>query len=318
MHYQLTTGSLFTGIGGLDLGFERAGISTIWQVECDRSCQHILRRHFTHTPCFTDVHSVGAHNLPPVTILHGGFPCTDLSGAGRGKGLAGARSGLWREFGRIISELCPQFVVCENVPGLLSRRHWRDFESILQRLGDCGYRWSYRLLDSQFFVPQRRKRLFIVASLGDWRCAEVLFEPQGVPKTVATAHDAPVEPDLAYGSTEPPLVTSGPQMFDQRGVHRERMSTTVTPTLTCFEKPMLVIPELRHLTPTECERLQGFLDGWTAWGLDENGKQVEMSDRARYRQLGNAVSVPVAEWIAQRIKRVIAESNNQINGGLTR
>ena len=100
-------------------------------------------------------------------------------------------------------------------------------------------------------------------------------------------------------------------MFDRRGIHHERMSTTVTPTLTCYEQPMLVRPELRHLTPTECERLQGFPDGWNQWGLDETSKQVEMTDRARYRQLGNAVSVPVAEWIAQRLKRAITESTKE-------
>ena len=90
-------------------------------------------------------------------------------------------------------------------------------------------------------------------------------------------------------------------MFDARAIHREKLSSMVTPTLTAYEQPMLVRPELRHLTPVECERLQGFPDGWTEWGLDVNRNHLGMSDRARYRQLGNAVSVPVAEWIARRI-----------------
>ena len=174
--HPITAGSLFSGIGGLDLGFERAGIKSIWQVECDRGCQHILRRHFPHTPRFTDVLTVGANNLPAVDIIHGGFPCTDLSSAGLGKGLAGARSGLWRSFHRIISELKPPFVVVENVCGLLSKSHRSDFATILQGLGNSGYRWSYRVFDSQFFgLNQRRRRLYIVASFGNWRCAEVLF-----------------------------------------------------------------------------------------------------------------------------------------------
>jgi len=93
-------------------------------------------------------------------------------------------------------------------------------------------------------------------------------------------------------------------MFDAQAVHREKLSSTVTPTLTAYEQPMLVRPKLRHLTPVECERLQGFPDGWTEWGLDVNGNHVGMRDRARYRQLGNAVSVPVAEWIARRIRSI--------------
>ena len=309
--HPITAGSLFTGIGGLDLGFERAGIHSAFQVECDRGCRHILRRHFPNATRFADVRTVGAHNLQPVDIIHGGFPCQNLSKAGRGAGLAGARSGLWFEFHRIVSELKPAFVAIENVFGLLSQRHRSDFGTIIQGLGDSGYRVAYRIIDSQFFLPQRRKRLFIIASLGNLRCAEILPEPEGMPETGAPAHDTPAAPDLGICSAEAPVVTSGPQMFDQRGVHRERMSTTVTPTLTCYEQPMLVRPELRQLTPTECERLQGFTDNWTQWGLDQNGKQVEMTDRARYRQLGNAVSVPVAEWIAKRIKRVITESTTE-------
>jgi DNA (cytosine-5)-methyltransferase 1 len=122
----ITCGSLFSGIGGFDLAFQRAGIETIWQVEIDEKCLNILVRHFPNAERYTDVRTVGKQNLTPVDVICGGFPCQDLSVAGKRAGLAGERSGLWHEFHRIISELEPRWVVIENVPGLLrAGRLWR-------------------------------------------------------------------------------------------------------------------------------------------------------------------------------------------------
>jgi DNA (cytosine-5)-methyltransferase 1 len=98
----LRVGSLFSGIGGFDLGFERAGMRTSWFVEQDAYCQAVLRKHWPDVPIHNDVCTVGADDLEPVDVLCGGFPCQDLSVAGKGAGLAGARSGLWAEFARLI------------------------------------------------------------------------------------------------------------------------------------------------------------------------------------------------------------------------
>src|SRR5690606_26764966 len=94
----LTFGSLFTGIGGFDLGFERAGMKCLWQVEIDSACQNVLSRHWPEVEKYRDVREAGRYNLKPVDVICGGFPCQDLSVAGGRKGLAGERSGLWFEF----------------------------------------------------------------------------------------------------------------------------------------------------------------------------------------------------------------------------
>ncbi len=158
-------GSLFTGVGGFDLGFERAGMECAWQVEFDKNCQNVLRKHWSETELFNDVRTVGKHNLEPVDVICGGFPCQDVSIAGKRAGLAGERSGLWSEFARIIDELEPKWVVIENVPGLLSSNRGRDFATVIRWLAERGYGVAWRILDSQYFgVAQRRRRVFIVGS----------------------------------------------------------------------------------------------------------------------------------------------------------
>ncbi len=183
---RLTSGSLFSGIGGFELGCREAGIETLWQVEIDPSCRNILARHFPNTVRYNDVRECGSHNLEPVDLIYGGFPCQDLSVAGKRNGLAGERSGLWFEFHRIITELWPRWVVVENVPGLLNSNEGLDFAVVLGGLtgvipevppggwGNAGlargpiYNVAYRILDAQFFgVAQRRRRVFIVGYLGE-------------------------------------------------------------------------------------------------------------------------------------------------------
>ena len=217
----MRVGSLFSGVGGLDLGLERAGHSIVWQVEFDKQARSVLRRHWPGVPIYEDVKDVGRTTKPdtterptgpdcvirkagsniggvfgghgdaadgrprttlaPVDLICGGFPCQDLSVAGGRKGLAGARSGLWWEFHRIIGELSPTWVLIENVPGLLSSNEGRDMGVIVHGLEELGYGWSYRILDSQYFgVPQRRRRVFIVGHSGGVCGPEILLECESV------------------------------------------------------------------------------------------------------------------------------------------
>lgn len=172
--------SLFTGIGGFDTGFEDAGMESVAQVEQNLDCLKLLEQRWPDILRLKDVKDARRDNLPAADLVCGGFPCQDLSVAGRRAGLAGERSGLWFEFHRIIAEVKPRWVVIENVPGLLSSNGGRDFAVILRGLVECGYGVSWRVLDSQYFgVAQRRRRVFIVASLGSGRSAQVLFESEG-------------------------------------------------------------------------------------------------------------------------------------------
>ena len=156
----MTHGSLFSGIGGFDLGFERAGIKTIWQVEIDAYCRRVLERRFPDTIRFTDIRECGVGNLSPVDILSGGFPCQDISHAGKRAGIDGERSGLWSEYARIIRELRPRYVVVENVSALLVR----GMERVLGDLAACGYNAEWESIRaSDVGAPHRRERVWILA-----------------------------------------------------------------------------------------------------------------------------------------------------------
>jgi len=187
----LTAVSLFAGVGGFDLAMQRNGINVVAAVEIDEKARAVLARRFPDTRLFPDVTKVSAHDLrdagfvPDRGIITGGFPCQDLSVAGRRKGLAGERSGLFWHIIRLVDELHPRWIVLENVPGLLSSEGGRDMGIVLGALGECGYGVSYRVLDAQHFgVPQRRRRVFIVAgrragAADSTGPVQILLEPEG-------------------------------------------------------------------------------------------------------------------------------------------
>lgn len=159
---MLTVGSLFSGIGGLDLGLEQAGMKTVWQVEFDDWARGKLEENFPHTEKFKDVREVGKHNLRPVDLICGGFPCQDLSRLlppGR-EGLNGKRSGLWEEYHRIIRELRPRYVLIENVAALIGD----GLDRLLSHLAGLGYDAEWETLRAESFgLATPRKRLFVVA-----------------------------------------------------------------------------------------------------------------------------------------------------------
>jgi len=155
----LTVGSLFAGIGGFDLGFERAGFEIKWQVEIDPFCLAVLAKHWPDVRRYEDVRTVGAEQLAAVDVLCGGFPCQDISYAGAGAGLEGKRSGLWFEMRRIVRELRPRYVVVENVAALLERGLGR----VLGDLADSGYDAEWCCFPTGRQMGHNRERLFLVA-----------------------------------------------------------------------------------------------------------------------------------------------------------
>lgn len=180
----MTVGSLFSGIGGFDLGLERAGMRVVWQVEVDPACARVLERHWPRVRRYGDIQAVDPAELETTDLVAGGFPCQDLSVAGRRAGLAGRQSSLYWEFHRIVAGLRPRWVLIENVPGLLSSNRGRDFKLILDSLVELGYGVAWRVLDAQYFgLAQRRKRVFLVGHLGaPWSTpAAVLLEPESLP-----------------------------------------------------------------------------------------------------------------------------------------
>lgn len=175
--------SLFAGIGGFDLAMQRAGIEVVATVEWDKHAQSVLTRRFPNTKLYGDITGVTGEQLinagfdPANGIITGGFPCQDLSVAGRRAGLTGSRSGLFWEICRLLDETKAQNFILENVPGLLSSNEGRDMGTVVRALEERGYSVAWRVLDAQHFgVAQRRRRVFIIGHLGnDWRSlAEIL------------------------------------------------------------------------------------------------------------------------------------------------
>ena len=183
-----TAVSLFAGVGGFDLALQNAGVKVVASVEIDKKAQDVLRRHFPDSTIFGDITGVTGEQLraagfvPEHGIITGGFPCQDLSVAGRRAGLEGSRSGLFWEICRILDETRAQNFILENVPGLLSSNGGRDMAVVLEALVQRGYSIAWRVLDAQYFgVPQRRRRVFIVGNLGNSGRSpeEILFISQG-------------------------------------------------------------------------------------------------------------------------------------------
>lgn len=192
----------FSGSGIFELAAQNVGIEVIGVCEIDKNCIKLLQDKFPDAYLETDIRNVTRKTFRSIgkpDIITGGFPCQDLSVAGRRAGLAGGRSGLYFEFQRIVCETLPHYVLVENVPGLLSSNDGRDFAIVLG--GFAGfipevprngwknsgfvkgkrYHIAWAVLDSQYFgVPQRRERVFIVASLGEGSCAQILFEPESL------------------------------------------------------------------------------------------------------------------------------------------
>jgi DNA (cytosine-5)-methyltransferase 1 len=461
---KLTTIELFAGIAG----FSSPHTRPLAFVEKEPTCRAILRRHYPHALILEDVKDVGAHNLPRVNVVKGGFPCQDLSVAGNRAGLSGARSGLFYELTRIADELRPDYLVWENVPGLLSSGAGRDFLSVLTELDRIGLAGGWTTVDAQFFgVAQRRCRVFGVFAhrdIGAARCAEILSLAARLPwnLTPGCKTRANVAATIRAGSSGDGVNRPGRRGDDDQnivfspsshGTYKAALGTQraqggdigggsemlVAHTLTANygkqvdssdtnhgppnliyqeaqygvaeydsagalragripEHQMVIAPAIalsnrgrdtgetfetlrsdshgalpmvafggersgnasltahhgrnsgedefipviafttrgredgaqvetqtdiayalrtpgggaqrsqvaggfgvRRLTPRECERLQGFPDDYTAWGIGEQGGRVEMSDSVRYRMLGNAVCRRVSAWIDSQI-----------------
>jgi len=172
--------SLFSGVGGFDLAFDLAGFNTVAQVEFDPHCREVLAHHWPEVPRHEDIREFDGREFHGVTVLSGGFPCSDVSRAGKGAGLAGERSGLWWEMVRIIREADPEWVVWENVCGLLTSERGGAMGTVLRTLADRGYSGSWRVLDSaNFGAAQRRPRVYGVFARGSDRAdraREVLLD----------------------------------------------------------------------------------------------------------------------------------------------
>ncbi len=282
----MSVAGLFAGIGGFELAFAQAGFETELLAEIDPAPRAVLRSRFPNAEICNDVAMLEA--LPPrTTILTAGFPCQNLSMAGDKSGIAGPKSGVIDRLIALIERSRVPTVVIENVYFMLQLDSGRAMEWLVQQLENLGYYWAYRVLDTMGFgLPQRRRRVYLIASRH--------LDPRAV----------------LFADDTPPWVDPRPTLDKPLGFYwtegRSGIGLTVDgiPPLKVGSSigipsaPAVLFPDGEVLMPSleACERLQGFEPGWTQVEGDHRGK------RAEWRMVGNAVSVPVARWVAERIR----------------
>ncbi|MGI9058199.1 MAG: DNA cytosine methyltransferase [Ktedonobacteraceae bacterium] len=297
--------SFFSGIGGFDLAFERAGFHITMQCEIDPFCNRILTKHWPQVRKYKDIREVKYADVPSSDIWVGGFPCQDISLARMGSrtGLKGKRSSLFYEFARLIGECLPPIIVLENVSGLRNSHGGRDFQAIIHTLAEFGYGVGWRVLNSKYFgVPQSRQRVYIVGCYRERRgAAEILFEPE-----CSRGDNTP------GGQDEQETISTFKASFGDfskgpivQGLAYCLYACSARHTGTDWSRTYVSYPDgrVRRLMPSECEGIQGFPENWTL--PIDSLEDLDKLDTLRYTALGNAVTVPAVEWLAKRIPPVL-------------
>jgi DNA (cytosine-5)-methyltransferase 1 len=287
-HASLRIAGLFAGIGGIEVGLHRAGHRTEFLCEIDPGAAAVLRHHFPDIPLTADVRKV--KDLPAVDVIAAGFPCQDLSQAGRTAGIGGTQSSLVGEVFRLLDSRKRglKWLLLENVSFMLQLDRGRAMRYLADELEDRGYSWAYRVVDTRAFgLPQRRQRVILIASKTE------------DPRTVLFADDAePLEPGFSPNRWCGFYWTEGSRGLGWAvdAVPTLKGGSTIgIPSPPAIWKPKtgeIVTPEIG-----DAERLQGFDAGWTEPALD--APQVRRGHR--WKLVGNAVSVPVAEWVGNRL-----------------
>lgn len=295
---QQTMASFFAGIGGFDLGFKQVGVKTVFLCENNSYCQTVLSAHWPNIPLLGDINSVAPNDIPKARIWCGGFPCQDISlarGSKGREGLKGRRSGLFFRFAHLIEKQRPEVIVIENVAGLFNSNQGRDFGVILQTLTNLGYAVSWRMLNSRYFgVPQSRTRVYLCCWLNNPQKALLaLFDVLNSEKPQDERNGFITEDNPIGIFPKVPKVSYCLAATSGRHTGTDWSRTYVVDQVG-----------VRRLTPIESERLQGFPDNWTKLESQSN------NDSLRYHAIGNAVTVPVIRWIANKILKQLENKDD--------
>lgn len=341
--------SLFSGIGGFDLALQRQGHEIVGACEIDRYARQIYSGHFPGVRIYEDATKIQPEEIPDFDILCAGFPCQAFSVAGKRLGFEESRGTLFFEIARIAKSKRPKILLLENVKGLLNHDNGKTFEIIIQTLDELGYDVEWQVLNSKYFVPQNRERIFIIGHLRGSGSRQIfpigennetsdeprmkiiknssrdsyrVYSPDGIGRTLrancggmgsktglisvvsqngklretenSNAIDANYWKGIDNHSQRTAIAVLTPDREKRRQKGR-RAKDQGEPMFTLTAQDRHGIFDgvrLRRLTPTECERLQGFPDSWTEG----------ISETQRYKCIGNAVTVPVVEFILQKIR----------------
>lgn len=284
---SMRVGGLFAGVGGFECGLSKAGHEAVFLCEVWEPARAVLRARYPDVPCARDVSSLDA--LPrDIDVLVGGFPCQDLSQAGRTVGIGGERSGLVHHVFRLLDRGEVPWVVLENVSFMLSLDKGRALRTLIEAFERRGYRWAYRVVNSLGFLPQRRERVVFVATLSSVDPADVLLADDAAAPEITTA-----------------IGTHAHGFYWTEGIRGLGWAASAVPTLKngstvgIASPPAILLPSGLIVTPDirDAERLQGFPEDWT------RPAALVARPSLRWSLVGNAVTVPVATWLGERLKR---------------
>jgi DNA (cytosine-5)-methyltransferase 1 len=291
MKGELTHGSLFSGIGGFDLGFERAGIRTVWQVEIDPYCRRVLELHFPDARRYHNIKRL--KRIAIVDIISGGFPCQDISQAGRRRGIDGKRSGLWSEMWRIIRIVRPRFVVVENVAALLHR----GIERVVGDLAAIGYDAEWDCIPAcAVGAPHIRDRVWVIA----------------YPSCDLRRASRDDRPEPSYGSNS---FLADPA---NDGIGRREQFAEGSESAGHVAHAVGTGQQIIQGSPAlaECNGVRSLSgSGW--WRTEPDVGRVADGIPARVdrlRGLGNAIIPQIAEWIGKRIIEVNTTILSEVSG----
>jgi DNA (cytosine-5)-methyltransferase 1 len=330
----LTFFDMFAGVGGFRLGMERAGHKCIGSCEWDRYSRETYKKNFGHYPEYDDAKDMSLASQPHFDVLCAGFPCQAFSVAGKRMGFEDTRGTIFFEIARVARESKPSYLFLENVKGLLSHDAGRTFSTIISTLDEMGYDAEWQLFNSKYFVPQNRERIFIIGHLRG-KCTRKIFplgdintktnqqELKQIGNIDTKGHNSLWGRVYNVNGIAPNLNANGGGMGAKTGLYgvvNDKGNLRGVDNCTCIDsnywkgcdnhaqrtmicKPAFTVNtqdrhgiydgmRIRRLTPVECERVQGFPDNWT------HG----VSDTQRYKQMGNAVTVPVVEYIAKEFR----------------
>lgn len=268
----------------------------------------MLQKHWPDVPKSEDICYVKATEIPNADVWSAGFPCQDLSLARMGKrdGLRGAKSGLFFEVARLVGEHSPRVLVLENVHGLLTSHGGRDFTVVLKTLDELGYGVAWRVFNSQHFgIPQSRRRVYIVGVYKDPECAaKILFEPKCSKRNNSARRSDEEKSDSLFQK-----VVGNPRTGFVKARAHCIYAESARHTGTDWSRNYVWYPDgrVRRFLPDEVEEIQGFPKDWTLLSSVSSGEDV---DSARYHAVGNSVTPQVAEWLGNRIIRVLSDRDS--------
>jgi len=286
---------LFSGIGGFHLGLEKAGFKiNSFNSEINKYANQVYKNNFKNSTYVGSVEDVRGSDLPRINAVTFGSPCQDFSLAGKQKGMGGERSSLILEAIRLVKECRPDFFIWENVKGTFSSNSGEDFAAILQAFTNIGgYRLEWQLLNTKWFLPQNRERVYLVGYTSNKSGGQIFPITRKSKGTIKNNK-------INIGSARTRKYMNQAQKLEIR-------NDNSTNTLTSVQKDNYVlgyyrdqfIDSIRKLTPLECERLQGFPDDWTKFGTEGL-----ISNTQRYKMCGNAVTVDVVEAVGKKILKL--------------